>query len=165
MRGGTLLRVKVGYQRPVRRIVLVLWSTVSLFAQSFQTRSGPYEDLALLQGPTSDSFENLAARAQAAMDADRVPEAIRLYAQATNLRPKWTEGWWHLGTLCFDSGKFEPARDAFAHFVALEQEQPGPGFSMLGLSEFQLKHYSRALAILEKGIRLGLGSNAPFTRS
>ena len=94
------------------------------------------------------SFEKLATQAQAAMDADQIPEAIRLYTRATTLEPSWSEGWWHLGTLFFDAGRFNEARDAFAHFVSVERKQPGPGFAMLGLSEFQLKNYPRALAAL-----------------
>lgn len=113
----------------------------------------------------SESFEDLARRAQAAMEADHVQEAIRLYAQATKLRPDWSEGWWHIGTLLFDAGHFGEARDAFADFVRTERKQPGPGFGMLGLTEFQLRHYTRALPELERGIQLGLGTNPNFTRT
>jgi len=99
------------------------------------------------------------------MDADRVPEAIRLYGRATELRPDWPEGWWHLGTLFFDASRFQEARDAFGHFVSTEKKQPGPGFGMLGLSEIRLKDYAKALAALERGIRLGLGPDLAFNRS
>src|SRR5438105_7093616 len=109
-----------------------------------------------------ESFEKLAERARAAMDADRVPEAIQLYRRATALQPKWSEGWWHLGTLFFDARRFAEARDAFAHFVTVERRQPGPGFVMLGLSEFQLKHYVKALRALERGRELGLGTDQAF---
>jgi len=112
-----------------------------------------------------EPFEKLAKRAQEALDADRVPEAIRLYERATKLRPDWSEGWWHLGTLLFDAGRFGEARDAFAHFVATERQQPGPGYAMLGLSEFQLKHYSKALEALDYSIKLGLGDNPAFLRN
>ena len=108
------------------------------------------------------SFEKLAEQAQAAMEADQIPEAIRLYGRATALQPGWSEGWWHLGTLFFDAGRFNQARDAFAHFVSTERKQPGPGFAMLGLSEFQLKDYPKALAALERGKKLGLGTDQAF---
>lgn len=110
----------------------------------------------------SESFESLASQAQSAMDAGRLTEAIQLYARVAKMRPSWTEGWWHLGTLYFDSSRFAEARDAFLHFVTVEKKQPGPGFGMLGLSEFQLKHYSQALSALERGRKLGLGSNPEF---
>ena len=113
----------------------------------------------------SGSFEKLADEAQAALDADNVSEAIRLYTHATMLKPSWSEGWWHLGTLFFDASHFDEARDAFAHFVSVERKQPGPGFAMLGLSEFQLKDYPKALAALEHGKKLGLGTDQAFTNS
>ena len=99
------------------------------------------------------------------MEADQVPEAIRLYTRATTLKPNWSEGWWHLGTLFFDAGRFNDAREAFAHFVSVEHKQPGPGFAMLGLVEFQLKDYPKALAALEHGKQLGLGTDQAFINS
>jgi tetratricopeptide (TPR) repeat protein len=99
------------------------------------------------------------------MEADDIAEAIRLYTHATTLRPEWSEGWWYLGTLLYDSKHFLEARNAFVHFVSTERTQPGPGFAMLGLSEFHLKEYPKALAALERGITLGLGTNPDFGRS
>ena len=115
--------------------------------------------------PNLESFDQVAARAQRAMESDNVAEAIRLYTSATTLQPGWAEGWWHLGTLFYDSKQFLKARNSFMHFVAVERNQPGPGFAMLGLSEFQLKEYPKALAFLERGIRLGLGDNPDFGRT
>ena len=114
---------------------------------------------------TQESFETVVSRAQSAMDAGRLSEAEQLYRRAVTLRPGWAEGWWHLGTLCFDSNQFTEARDAFAQFVTVEKKQAGPGFAMLGISEFQLKHYREALAALEHGWNLGLGSNAAFAHT
>ncbi len=125
----------------------------------------PTTDDKRAQDANPELFEKLAERAQAAMDSERVPEAIRLYDRATKLRPDWPEGWWHLGTLLFDARRFREARDAFAHFASVERKQPGPGFAMLGLTEFQLKHYTRALPALERGRKLGLGTDPDFVRS
>jgi tetratricopeptide (TPR) repeat protein len=111
---------------------------------------------------STQSFEQLAERAQAAADADRLPEAVRLYQDAVALRPSWSEGWWNLGTILFDSKQFTRARDAFRHFVSVEHQQPGPGFGMLGLAEFELKDYHGALEALERGRELGLGDNPAF---
>ena len=121
----------------------------------------------LCAGQTSrekDTFDELAARARQALEAERVEEAIPLYGRATELRPQWSEGWWRLGTLLYDARRYPEARDAFAHFVAVERKA-GPGFGMLGLSEFQLGSYEQALAAMEQGIRLGFGPNREFERT
>lgn len=117
------------------------------------------------QAPAPESFDQLAARARRAMAAERIPEAIRLYNQATKLKPTWSEGWWHLGTLLFDSGQFIEARDAFAQFVMVERRQPGPGYAMLGLTDFELKRYPKALESLERSLKLGVGTSLTFTRT
>jgi tetratricopeptide (TPR) repeat protein len=109
------------------------------------------------------TFDELARHAEVALEADRVSEAIDLYGRATALRPEWSEGWWHLGTLQYDSGRFPESREAFARFVSVEKSA-GPGFGMLGLCEFQLKHYQPALTALDRARRLGLGPNPQFVR-
>jgi len=112
--------------------------------------------------PSSQSFEQLVKRARATTEDNQIPQAIRLYQQATALRPSWSEGWWYLGTMFFDSNQIAKARDAFLHFVSVEHRQPGPGFGMLGLTEFELKNYRKALDALERGRALGLGDNPAF---
>lgn len=112
----------------------------------------------------TQSFDQIASHAQQAMDANQVPQAILLFQRATALRPSWSEGWWYLGTMFFDSDQLSKAREAFQHFVAVEHTQPGPGYGMLGLTEFRLKHYHDALAAFERGIRVGLGTNTAFVQ-
>lgn len=111
------------------------------------------------------SFDQIASQAQAAMAANQTDQAIRLYERAVAMRPAWSEGWWYLGTLFFDSGQIPKAHDAFLQFVSVERKQPGPGFGMLGLVEFQRKEYANALAAFERGIQLGLGDNAQFVHA
>ena len=142
----------------VGRTAILLFSLLLCGTGALHPQSATHDD-------ATQSFEQLASRAQAALDAEDVPEAIRLYGRATTLRPNWSEGWWHLGTLQFDAGRFLEARNAFQHFVSTEHREPGPGFGMLGLSEFQLKHYTAALPALERCVRLGPGSNPEFTHS
>jgi tetratricopeptide (TPR) repeat protein len=163
--------MKVSNHSSIRVLVVALWAIAIGWPATCGTSSFLYasttkqDDREGQRQGQPQSFDDLAAQAQAAMDAERVPEAIRLYQRATTLRPDWAEGWWHLGTLLFDAGRFPEAHDAFAHFVVVEQKQPGPGYGMLGLSEFHLKHYHNALAALERGIQVGLGDNLAFTRS
>lgn len=148
-------------------LVLALSGTMSLSAQnSVPIQPKVIEHAKQMPPPAHpESFEQLAARAQAAMSADHLSEAIRLYGRATKLRPNWAEGWWHLGTLLFDTRRFGEACDAFTQFVTVEDKQPGPGFAMLGLSEFQLQRYPKALAALERARKLGLGIDPAFIHS
>ena len=114
---------------------------------------------------SSESFAQLSQRAREAMAANRIPEAIQLYESAVRMHPSWSEGWWHLGTMFFDEGRYPAAHDAFVHFVSAERNEPGPGFAMLGLSDFHLKQYADALDALERGKQLGLGNNPDFIHS
>jgi hypothetical protein len=99
--------MKVGNQKMVLALILVFCPIASykpplllhagrpcLAAVLNQTADTKQE-----QDANPESFEKLAERAQAAMESESVPEAIRLYDSATQLRPDWPEGWWHLGTL------------------------------------------------------------------
>src|SRR5438105_1216192 len=104
--GCTLFEMKVGNQR----IVVALIFAFCLMAFPHSEASGgcrseirtsmavrnQMTDNKQAQDANPESFEKLAERAQAAMDSERVPEAIRLYDRATRLRPDWPEGWWHL---------------------------------------------------------------------
>ena len=45
----------------------------------------------------SSSFDEIAAEATAARDAEDTPRAIELYTQALQLNPNWEDGWWSLG--------------------------------------------------------------------
>src|ERR1700692_2636563 len=76
------------------------------------------------------TFEELAAQATAARESNNLPHAIALYREALNIKPAWAEGWWFLGTLCYDSDQYECGRQAFAEFVKV-QDNAAPGYSFL----------------------------------
>lgn len=156
--------IRAGNRKTACVLFVVVLAALSLSAQSVPARDIDDQKPGQRTGHT-ESFEELAQRAQAALVADKVPEAIRLYERATAIQPNWAEGWWHLGTLFFDTGRFREARDAFGNFLTIEKKEPGPGFAMLGLCEFQLKDYPKSRAALERGIKLGLGTNSVFARS
>jgi len=106
------------------------------------------------------TFEDLAAQAAAARDANNVPQAIGLYRQALQLKPEWSEGWWFLGTLAYDSDQYPVGKEAFSNFVQL-QSQDAPGWSFLGLCEFETGEYAHSLEHIERGLQLAAGSMEP----
>jgi|GEM_PF-519980 len=103
-------------------------------------------------------FNDLAKRAEEARAAERLDEAIALYLQALQLRPRWAEGWWYVGAILYDKDRYLEARDAFRNLVALEPKR-GPAWGMLGLCEFQTREYERAVISLQRGRSLGLDGN------
>ena len=100
------------------------------------------------------SFAELAAKANAARDADRLDESAALYRRALALKPSWAEGWWSLGTLEYDRNSYGEAAKAFRKLIAL-QPKSGTALVMLGLSEFELGEDDAALNSLSEGRQLG----------
>ncbi len=104
------------------------------------------------------TFEELAAQATAARESDQISQAIDLYQQALQLKPTWTEGWWYLGTLCYDSDHYEGGVRAFTEFVKLEdQEKAAPGWSFLGLCEFETGAYAQSLEHMRRAFEIRTG--------
>jgi len=104
-------------------------------------------------------FEDLSRRAREAEDSGRTEEAVRFYRAGVELNPLWHDGWWRLGLLLSDAGCFDAARDALHRVVQLKPGA-GPGWTLLGLSEYRLRGYDQALADLSRGLSLGV-SGAP----
>jgi tetratricopeptide (TPR) repeat protein len=100
------------------------------------------------------TFEELARQAAAAREGDQVPQAIDLYRQALELKPGWSEGWFYLGTLFYDSDRYAEAQPAFAQFVKLEDKPAGWAF--LGLCEFETGAYAAAREHLQKALDGGV---------
>ena len=88
-------------------------------------------------------FETIAKQAEVARTQDRVPEAIRLYREGTQLRPLWGDGWWYLGSLLYDQDRFSEASSAFQHLTNTPHR--GPAYAFLGLCEYENEHYELAL--------------------
>jgi tetratricopeptide (TPR) repeat protein len=122
---------------------------------------GPSQPQATQAGP--QEFQQVAAQAGAARDADRVDEAIGLYRRGLAMRHDWTEGWWYLATLYYDKDDYEQAARAFA-VAARQQPKAGAPVAMLGLCEFQLGRYDDALLHIQQGRAVGVGDNVELTR-
>ena len=102
-----------------------------------------------------DRFATLAAKADAARDAEHLDEAVSLYARALALRPSWTEGWWSLGTIYYDKDAYAKAAHAFQSLLKTDPKN-GTAHAMLGLCQFELGQDAAALRHIQTGLGLGL---------
>lgn len=98
---------------------------------------------------TSQSFEQLSARAQQAYDAKQDDEATRLYSEAVKKRPDWAQGWWALGAIDYDHDRYPQCRDELTRMVALDA-LAAPGWALLGLCEFSTGQYDLSFEHLKK---------------
>jgi tetratricopeptide (TPR) repeat protein len=108
---------------------------------------------------TNPDFERLAKAADEARGAGRLEGAIRLYREALDSDPSWTEGRWALGTILYTLERFGEAKTAFQGVVAVEPEH-GISWAFKGLCEFELRDYERALGDLQHAEGLGVGHKA-----
>ena len=90
------------------------------------------------------SFDQVAKDAEKALSEERTNDAIRLYREGVRLRPEWGDGWWSLGSLLYDQDRFAEAESAFQRFIALTPKR-GPAYAFLGLCEYEVHDYARAL--------------------
>jgi len=103
---------------------------------------------------SSAQFQSLSKRAMAALDADKLPEAIPLFRKALALDPHWVEGWWSLGTAYYDQESYAEAELAFQRVVAIDPRN-GTAHALLGLCEFELGDDKSALRDIEASKDLG----------
>ena len=90
----------------------------------------------------------------AALDADKLQEAIPLFRKALALNPRWVEGWWSLGTAYYDQELYAEAELAFQRVVAIDPRH-GTAHALLGLCEFELGDDRAALHDIEASKDLG----------
>ena len=112
--------------------------------------------LLLICLPLAAQFDDIAAKAAKARDADQLDQAVSLYRQAVHLHPAWAEGWWYLGTIAYDRQRFAEAAACLNKVAALAPKD-AKAFAMLGLSETQLKQNRAALNHLERALALDVG--------
>lgn len=108
----------------------------------------------LLTPSNAATFEDLSARAAKAREANLLPDAIKLYREALELKPGWQEGWWFLGTILYDTSEYPGCRDALGHLVELKQDA-APAWGILGFCEFQTAEYAPSLAHIQRSLTLG----------
>lgn len=107
-------------------------------------------------------FQKLSKEADEARESGRLDDAIVLYSKALSLKQDWVEGWWYMGAIFYERGRYVEAAEALKVLLSI-QSKNGPAWTMLGLCEFQLRRYDQALADLQQGRSLGLGNNKALT--
>ena len=107
-------------------------------------------------GGTSAEFDRLLAAATEARLAQRWEDAIELYGKISKLRPTYVEGYWYQGTAYYSLDNFPQCREIFRKVVRLAPKN-GAGYAFLGLCEFGVKDYDRALQHLLQSRILGVG--------
>ena len=110
------------------------------------------------------SFEQLSREADRARDESRNDDAIRLYKSALVKRPEWEQGLWFLSTLLYEKEQYSDARDTLRQFMTLRPDA-GPGWALLGMSEFQTREYTRALDHLQRAMAAGVGDRQELAQS
>jgi tetratricopeptide (TPR) repeat protein len=100
-------------------------------------------------------FDQIVKTADEARRAERWDDAIELYAKAVKLKPDFVEGHWYQGTAYYTLEKFPECRDAFKRVTRLSPKNGG-GFAFLGLCEFGLRDFDRALQHLLQSRLLGV---------
>ncbi len=118
-------------------------------------KTAPKAAAAKTAGPP---FEQLAAQAAAARDANNAVDAVALYRQAVKRKPTWAEGWYYIATLEYDRDHYAEARDAFRKLLPLDPKN-GVAWGLLGLCEFQTKEYELALTHITLATGFGLGDS------
>lgn len=107
-----------------------------------------------IAGAAQVRFETIAQQAETARTQDRVPDAIRLYREGTQLRPSWLDGWWYLGSLLYDQDRFSDAAVAFQHVLS-DTPHRGPASAFLALCDYETGKYDDALAQFRGWARMG----------
>ena len=147
---------------PVRRVPAIATALLTVCAVT-ATGQAPKQGGGARQAPappgatraTAVQFDQILQAAVEARVAERWEDASALYAKAVKLRPDFVEGYWYQGTAYYTLEKFPECRDAFKRVTRMS---PGNGnaFAFLGLCEFGLKDYDRALQHLLHSRILGV---------
>ena len=99
-----------------------------------------------------------AALAADARKAGRLDGAILHYRKALQADPSWIAGRWALGSILYDLDRYDEARPAIRSVLAA-QPKNGVALALLGLCDFQLKDYDRAMSHLETAKALGISNS------
>jgi tetratricopeptide (TPR) repeat protein len=157
-------------RRTVRGTALVCGSALALTAglssgaaqanPSPQTAQKPSATAPAQRKPaparSSAEFDRILTAATEARQAYRWEEAADLYGKLVKLKPDYVEGYWYQGTAFYSLDDHTRCRDSFRQVVRLAPKN-GAAHAFLGLCEFGLKEYERALQHLLQSRNFGVG--------
>jgi len=110
------------------------------------------------------SFNQLLEAAKKARDRNSDDEAIRLFRRAAAEQPESEEALWYLGSMLYEKQQYSETRDVLRQFVTIRRDA-GPAWALLGISEFQLREYPRALDHLQRAMAQGMGDRKEMVQS
>lgn len=150
----TFLRIRAIFLVPIQpiqsfRLAGILLSALLLLI--LRVQAGPQS-----RQPNTSQFKSLSEQAAIASSENRLDEAAALYAKTLALRPRWTDGWWSLGTIEYDRDHYAKAAHAFEKVIALDSKN-GTAHAMLGLCQFELHQDDAAL---KKPARCGTSASS-----
>jgi tetratricopeptide (TPR) repeat protein len=102
--------------------------------------------------------------AEKARDENRNDESIRLFRRALSEQPESEQALWYLGTMLYEKEQYAESRDVLRQFVTIRPDA-GPAWALLGLGEFQLREYPRALDHLQRAMAQGMGDRKELIQS
>ena len=109
-------------------------------------------------------FAAIAKQASAARDANDLDTAVALYKRALALKPDWTEGWWGLGTACFDLDRYADANDAFRRVLA-KDDSDGVTWVFKGLTSFKPQALRRGALGTDEARRRGVTASREISET
>jgi len=104
---------------------------------------------------SSADFDRIVKEATEARQAEHWEDAVDLYTKIVKLRPDYAEGYWYQGTALYQLDRFQECRASFRKVIRFSPNN-GSAFAFLGLCEFGLKDYDRALEHLMQSRLLGV---------
>jgi tetratricopeptide (TPR) repeat protein len=120
------------------------------------TAQAPHKPASKPAAPASGDFAALEKKATEARQAERWEQAIGLYQKLVKLNPDYVEGYWYQGTAYYSLDDFPNCRNAFQQLIRRAPKN-GAAHAFLGLCEFAVKEYDRALQHLVESRNLGIG--------
>lgn len=114
--------------------------------------------------PPRQDFTQLVQSAENARELGRNEDAIQLFQRALSQQPDSEEALWYLATLLYEKKQYAGARDVLRRFMTFRGDA-APGWALLGLCEFQLREYPRALDHLQRAMKQGIGDRKDLAKS